>query len=119
MNYLLAFIVGGGICAAVQILIDLTRLTPARILVGLLTVGVILYAAGLYDPIYEAVGCGVSIPLIGFGATVARGVREAVDTTGLIGALTGGLTASAAGISATLFLGFLLSLLFRGRQKRM
>lgn len=119
MNYLLAFAVGGGICAIVQVFIDLTRLTPARILVGLLSVGVILYATGLYDPIYEAVGCGISIPLIGFGATVARGVREAVDTTGLIGVLTGGLTASAAGVSATLFLGFLLSLLFRGRQKRM
>lgn len=119
MNYLFAFAVGGLICAAVQVLIDLTKLTPARILVSLVFLGVILYATGLYTPIYKTVGCGISIPLIGFGATVAKGVRESVDTNGLIGALTGGLGATAAGISATLFLGFLFSLIFRGKHKKM
>lgn len=119
MNYILAFAVGGLICAGVQILIDLTRLTPARILVSLVAVGVLLYAFGLYDPIYEAVGCGISIPLIGFGASVAHGVREAVDTEGLIGILKGGLSATSAGISASLFLGFLYSLLFKAKHKRM
>ena len=119
MELLLTFAAGGALCAVAQILIDTTRLTPARILVCYVVAGVLLFATGLYEPIYEAVGCGISIPLVGFGATVGRGVKEAVDTDGLIGALTGGLTATAAGIGATLFLGFLASLLFRGRHKRM
>lgn len=119
MNYVLAFAVGGLCCVIAQLLIDLTPLTPARILVSYVTVGVVLYAVGIYTPIYEAAGCGISIPLFGFGAAVGRGVKEAVDKTGLLGVLTGGLTATAAGISAALFLGFLASLLFRARHRKM
>lgn len=119
MSYFLSFAVGGLLCAIAQVVIDLTRLTPARILVGYVTAGVALFAFGIYTLIYEAVGCGISLPLVGFGAAIAKGVRSAVDTEGLIGALTGGLTATAAGITAALFLGFLLSLIFRGKQKRM
>ena len=119
MDLILTFIVGGGLCAVAQILIDKTMLTPARILVGYVVAGVVLFAVGLYTPLYEVAGCGASIPLIGFGAAVGRGVREAVDANGLIGVLTGGLTATAAGISAALFLGFLCSLLVKARHKKM
>lgn len=119
MNLLLTFLVGGAFCAAAQILIDKTRLSPARILVGYVVVGVLLFAVGLYTPLFELVGCGVSIPLVGFGAAVGKGVKEAVDKTGILGVLTGGLTATAAGISATLFLGFFLSLFARGSHKKM
>ena len=119
MDLILTFIVGGMLCAVAQILIDKTMLTPARILVGYVVAGVVLFAVGLYTPLYEAAGCGASIPLIGFGAAVGKGVREAVDARGLIGVLTGGLSATAAGISGALFLGFLCSLLVRARHKKM
>lgn len=119
MSLLLAFVGGGIACAVAQIFIDLTKLTPARILVGYVVVGVLLYAFGAYDWLYEAVGCGISVPLVGFGASVAKGVKTAIDETGALGILTGGLTATAGGIAAALFLGFLASLLFRGKAKKM
>ena len=119
MNLLLTFLVGGAFCAAAQILIDKTRLSPARILVGYVVLGVLLFAFGIYTPLFELAGCGASIPLIGFGAAIGRGVKEAVDTDGIFGVLTGGLTATASGITATLFLGFLFSLLVEAKHKKM
>lgn len=116
---LLAF-VGGGIASLVaQLLIDLTKLTPARILVSYVCVGVLLYALGVYEPLYKIFGCGVSTPLIGFGASIGKGVKEAVDKAGLLGAFSGGLSATSAGISAALFLGLFFSLFTKGRSKRM
>ena len=115
----LTFLMGGTICVLVQLLIDLTRLTPARILVLLVSLGVLLYGVGVYEPLYGVFGAGVSVPLIGFGANIAKGVREAVDAEGVMGILTGGLTASAGGITAALILGLLASLVFRPRPKRM
>ena len=115
----LTFLMGGSISVAAQLLIDLTKLTPARILVLLVSGGVLLYGIGAYEPLYDTFGAGVSVPLIGFGANIARGVREAVDTDGILGILTGGLTASAGGITAALILGLLASLAFRPRPKRM
>lgn len=115
----LTFISGGFLCVAAQLLIDLTKLTPARILVSYVSVGVLLYAVGAYNPLFEIFGAGVSVPLIGFGANIGRGVMEAVEKDGLIGALSGGLSASAAGICAALLLGLFASLIFKGRSKRM
>ena len=119
MNLVLTFLVGGALCAAAQILIDKTRLSPARILVGYVVLGVVIFALGIYTPLFEAVGCGISIPLVGFGAAIGKGVKSAVDTDGLLGILTGGLTATSSGITATLFLGFLLSLIAHGKHKKM
>lgn len=118
-SFLLAFIGGGILCVIAQLLIDLTKLTPARILVLYVSSGVLLYATGIYDQLFSIFGCGVSLPLIGFGATIGKGVKTAVEAEGLLGALTGGLTASAAGISAALFLGLIISLICSGRSKRM
>ena len=98
MTYLFAFLIGGAICAAAQLLIDLTRLTPARILVGTVVLGVLLGALGLYEPLLKVAGCGVSVPLIGFGGGIARGVREAVAKDGLLGVLSGPITAAAGGL---------------------
>jgi stage V sporulation protein AE len=117
MQYLWAFAVGGIFCVIAQILIDRTKLTPARILVGYVTAGVILSAFGLYKPLLDFAGCGASVPLTGFGHLLAEGVRKAVDERGLIGALIGGLEATAAGISAALVFGFLSAIIFRGRPK--
>ena len=117
-DILLSLVSGGVICALVQLLLDLTRLTPARILVLLVTLGVLLYAVGAYSPMRDLFGTGVTLPLIGFGAAIARGVREAVDATGITGILTGGLTASSGGITAALMLGLLASLVFRPGPKR-
>lgn len=116
---IMAFLGGGAICLAVQLLIDLTKITPGRILTLLVTLGVLLYATGLYDPLYSLFGCGVSLPLCGFGAVIGKGVRDAIDAVGPIGIISGGLSAAAAGISAALILGFLLSLFFKGKPKRM
>ena len=112
-----AFLVGGAICAAVQIVIDKTALTPARILVGLVTLGVILGGLGVYKPFIDFAGCGASTPLTGFGATLADGVRKAVDERGLIGALTGGLTGSAGGIAAAIFFGYFFALMFKSKPR--
>ena len=119
MDLILTFIVGGGLCAVAQILIDKTILTPARILVGYVVAGVVLFAAGLYTPLYEVAGCGASIPLIGFGAAVGRGVREAVDGDGLWGVIKGPFVAMSAGVNVALILGFLSSLFFKGKSKRL
>ncbi len=117
MEYLLAFLAGGVLCVIAQLLIDLTGLTPARILVLFVTVGVALGALGVYEGLKEVFGCGVSLPLLGFGGTMARGTREAVEKMGLFGALTGGLASTAAGISAALCAGLVASLLGRSRPK--
>lgn len=116
---LLAGFMGGLICTVIQIFIDKTKLTPARILVSLVVFGVFLYAVGAYEPLFEIFGCGVSVPLLGFGAAIARGVKEAVMSDGALGILTGGLTATAAGITTALVLGLLYSLIGRGKPKRM
>ena len=114
-----AFAVGGGLCVIAQLLIDLTQLTPARILVLYVSVGVFLGAVGLYEPLRRFAGCGASVPLIGFGGTIARGVRAAVHEYGLLGALTGGLTAAAGGTAAALVFGYLAALIFHSRPKRL
>jgi stage V sporulation protein AE len=112
-----AFITGGAICAVGQILIDRTRLTPARILTGFVVAGVILSALGLYEPLVDFAGAGATVPLTGFGHLLAEGVRKAVDENGLIGAFTGGLTAAAGGITAALVFGLAASACFRQRDK--
>lgn len=119
LSFVYAFLVGGAFCVAAQLLIDLTAMTPARVLVLYVSLGVLLGAVGLYQPLLEFAGCGVSVPLIGFGGNVARGVREAVHTQGLLGALTGGMTAAAGGTAAALLFGYLAALCSRGRPKRM
>ena len=119
LSSLLSFAVGGLFCVAAQILIDLTSLTPARILVLYVTGGVILGATGLYDPLFSFAGCGASVPLVGFGANIARGVREAIDKEGALGILTGGFSAASAGCSAALIFGYLSALLFSGKPKKL
>ena len=114
-----AFILGGVLCVIAQLLIDLTKLTPARILVLYVSLGVLIYALGIYNPLFEIFGAGISVPLIGFGANIGKGVKEAVDSSGAIGILTGGLTSSAGGITGALAIGFIASLLFKPRSKRM
>ena len=118
-DILLAALAGGVICAAVQIFIDKTALTPARVLTALVVTGVVLYGAGVYEYLFSIFGCGVSVPLIGFGATIAKGVKEAIDTTGLLGILSGGLTATSAGITAALVLGLICSAVGKGHVRRM
>lgn len=117
MDYLKAFLVGGCLCLIGQILIDKTTLTPARILVSYVVAGVVLGALGLYQPIIDFAGAGASVPLTGFGATLAKGVKEAVDKDGFLGILTGGLTASAGGICAAIVFALLASLLFKPKDK--
>ena len=116
---ILTFISGGIICIIAQLLIDLTRMTPARILVLYVSFGVLLFGVGVYEPLKEIFGAGVSVPLIGFGANIAKGVRDAVDSDGLIGVLTGGLSSSSAGITAALIIGLIASFLFKSKPKRM
>lgn len=117
MDYLKAFLVGGGLCLLGQILIDKTKLTPARILVSYVVAGVALGAVGLYPKLVEFAGAGASVPLTGFGNTLAKGVREAVAVDGFLGIFTGGLKASAGGITTAVLSGLLASLLFRARDK--
>lgn len=112
-----AFIVGGIICAVGQVLIDFTKLTPARILTGFVVAGVILSAIGLYKPLADFAGAGASVPLTGFGHLLAEGVRKAVDKDGFLGVFTGGLTASAAGITTALLAGLGVSLAFKQKDK--
>ena len=112
-----AFIVGGILCAIAQILIDRTKLTPARILVTYVVTGVILGAIGLYKPLVDFGGAGATVPLTGFGYIISDGIREAVDEKGLLGALTGALTAAAGGISAALIFGYLAAVLFKGKRR--
>lgn len=117
MNYVWAFVVGGLFCVVAQVLIDKTRLTPARILVSYVVAGVILGALGLYKPLVEFAGAGATTPLTGFGYLISKGVVKAVDEIGLLGALTGGLTAAAGGTSAALCFGFIAAVIFNGKPK--
>ena len=117
MNYLWAFLVGGAICAAGQLLIDRTSLTPARILTGYVVAGVALSALGLYGPLADFAGAGASVPLLGFGHLLAQGVRQAVDACGLPGIFTGGLTAASGGIAASLLFALGAALVSKSRDQ--
>ena len=117
MDYLKAFLVGGLLCLIGQILIDKTKLTPARILVSYVVLGVFLGAVGLYKPFAEFAGAGATVPLTGFGYNLAMGVRDAVDSDGFLGIFTGGLKACAGGITAAIFAGLLVSLIFKDKDK--
>lgn len=117
IDILKAFLIGGALCAIAQILIDKTRLTPARIMVGYVCAGVVLSAIGLYGPLVDFAGAGATVPISGFGHTLAKGVVKAVNEKGFIGALTGGLTASSGGITAALVFGFLAAIIFPSRPK--
>lgn len=117
LEYLWAFLVGGAICAVGQVLIDYTKLTPARILVSFVVAGVVLGAFGLYQPLVELAGGGATVPLLGFGNLIAKGTLEAVREKGLLGALTGGLTASSGGIGASIFFALLVAMIFKPKEK--
>lgn len=117
MDYVKAFLVGGLLCLIGQVLMDKTKLTPARILVGYVVAGVILGAVGLYEPFAEFAGAGATVPLTGFGYTLVKGVREAVEADGFLGIFTGGLKAAASGITMAIFAGLLAALLFRAKDK--
>ncbi len=117
MDYLKAFLVGGTICVVAQILIDKTKMTPARILTSFVVLGVFLGAIGIYQPFSEWAGAGANVPLTGFGNLLAKGVREAVDKQGFLGIFLGGLKAAAGGITAAIFSGLLVSLIFKDKDK--
>lgn len=117
MQFLWAFLIGGALCIPAQILIDITKLTPARILVIYVTLGTLLGAIGVYQPLVDFAGCGASVPLTGFGNVLASGVMKAVKSEGLLGAFTGGLSASAAGISVTLVAALASAFVFRSKAK--
>ena len=117
MDYVWAFLVGGLLCAAGQLLIDLTAMTPARILVTYVVSGVFLGAVGLYEPLENFAGAGATVPLTGFGYNLYKGVKKAVETDGLIGALTGGLTACAGGITAAVIFALIVALIFSRGDK--
>lgn len=117
MDYFKAFLCGGLLCVIGQILIDKTKLTPARILVSYVVIGVFLGGIGIYKPFAEFAGAGASVPLTGFGYTLAKGVKEAVDQEGFLGIFTGGLKSTAGGITAAVFAGLLVSLIFKPRDK--
>ena len=118
LDYLKAFAVGGVLCVIGQLLIDKTKLTPARILTAYVVSGVILGAVGLYQPIADWAGAGATVPLTGFGNTLAMGVKKAVEADGLLGVFTGGFTASAAGICAAVFFGIIIALIFKPKDKK-
>ena len=118
MDYVWCFVIGGALCAVAQILIDKTALTPARILVSYVVTGVFLGAVGLYEPLVELAGCGATTPLTGFGYLISKGVRRAVEEKGLLGALTGPLTAAAGGTAAALVSGYAVALISKGKAKK-
>ena len=118
MEYLRAFLCGGVLCVIGQLLIDKTKLTPARILVAYVTLGVVLGGVGLYELIADWGGAGATVPLTGFGYLLSKGVKQAVAEQGLLGVLTGGITAAAGGITAAVFFGFLVSLLFKSKPNQ-
>ncbi len=118
MNFLIAFVIGGGICVVAQLLLSLTSLTSARILVLFVTLGVVLGAVGLYQPFAEFAGSGATVPLIGFGNVLAQGSIEGAKTGGLLGALGGGVTASAIGISAAVVFGYAMAVIFKSKIKK-
>ena len=117
MDYIKAFICGGIICVISQILIDKTKLTPARILVSYVVIGVVLGGMGLYEELLDFAGAGASVPLTGFGNLLAKGVREAVDSDGFLGIFTGGLKAASGGITAAILSGLIVSFIFKARDK--
>lgn len=117
MEYLKAFLCGGLLCLVGQLLIDRTKLTPAKILVCYVTAGVVLGGTGLYRYLVDWAGAGATVPLTGFGYTLARGVQRAVEEQGLLGALTGGITAAAGGITAAILFGFVVAVIFRAKPK--
>lgn len=117
LEFLKAFLVGGAICAVGQVLIDYTKLTPARILVSFVVAGVVLGALGIYQPLIDFAGAGATVPLTGFGALLAKGVREAVTTDGLFGVLSGGITAAAGGITAAILFALITALIFKPGDK--
>ena len=117
MDYLKAFLVGGVLCLVGQILIDKTKLSPARILVGYVVCGVLLGALGVYEPLVDFAGAGASVPLTGFGYTLARGVKKAVTEDGFLGIFGGGLKATACGITAAIIAGLVVSLIFKPKDK--
>ena len=118
MDYLNAFLCGGALCAIGQILIDKTKLTPARILTGYVVAGVLLSAIGLYQPLADWGGAGATVPLTGFGHVLAKGVEKAIAEKGWLGVLTGGLTAAAGGITAAVVFGVVMALIFKAGDKR-
>ena len=117
MDYLKAFVIGGLLCVIGQVLIDKTKLTPARILVSYVVIGVFLGGIGIYEPLVEFAGAGATIPLTGFGYNLSKGVRDAIAESGFIGIFTGGLKATAGGITAAVIAGLLMSLVFRPKDK--
>ena len=117
MDLLKAFLVGGSICLIGQVLMDKTKLTPARILVSYVVIGVILGAVGVYEPLVKFAGAGATVPLTGFGYNIAKGVREAVSQDGFLGILTGGLKSTAGGITAAIVAGLIVSFLFKPKDK--
>ena len=117
-DLLKAFLVGGALCAIGQVLIDKTKLTPARILTGYVVTGVVLGALGIYEPLVRWAGAGATVPLLGFGNTLAQGVKKAVAKQGLLWVFTGGLTASAGGIAAAVCFALLMALIFKPREKK-
>ena len=117
MDYLKAFLVGGALCLIGQILIDKTKLTPARILVSYVVIGVLLGGIGIYEPLVDFAGAGASVPLTGFGYNLAKGVKEGIAENGFLGIFTGGLKATAGGIAAAIFAGLLASLIFKAKDK--
>ncbi|MEE0968426.1 MAG: stage V sporulation protein AE [Clostridia bacterium] len=118
MDYVWAFVIGGAFCVIAQILIDKTTMTPARILVTYVSAGVILGAVGLYKPLVDFAGAGATTPLTGFGYLISKGIKEGVDSKGLLGALTGSFTAASGGIAAALVFGYLAALIFKGKPKK-
>lgn len=117
-DYLLAFLIGGAICAIGQLLISLTRLTPAKVLVLFVTAGAFLTAAGAYEPLVKLAGAGATVPLTGFGYSLAKGAIDGAAEEGLLGALTGGVKATAAGIAAAIVFGYVIALIFRPKTKQ-
>lgn len=118
MEYLKAFLVGGLICVIGQILIDKTKLTPARILVGYVVCGVLLSAIGIYGPLKDFSGSGASVPLSGFGSLLAEGVEKSVNEQGILGILTGGLKAASGGLTAAILFGMIVALIFKAKNKK-
>ncbi len=117
MNFVYAFAVGGALCVIAQLLIDLTDMTPAHVLVSYVVLGVVLNGLGIYAHAVDIAGAGATVPIMGFGNCLADGVREAVNERGLIGAFTGGLTATSCGITVAISLAFILSLIFKPKDK--
>ena len=115
----LAFLAGGFICVLAQILIDKTSFTPARILVGTVCLGVFLFAIGIYEPLFDIFGCGISVPLIGFGAVIGKGVKEAVDSIGFLGVFVGGLSGCSGGIAAAIVFSLIFSVFFKGKPENL